>query len=324
MRTHLQILLPELEHLTIESEVTFALIYKREHITRQGNATLRQLAQQFATVPFLLMVHTLDTVHTTIRIPPVKKAQQAMAIQSRLQQMLLAPLQQHLFCYEPLPDHAFSVAWTERAPLQTLLHSLHTLGVNRVLMQPVCLSKTQTNAPTCYVWNKALELGTQLQHHTPLEKRLRRPLSWALIALAMLVAALYTHTRQQRDELQQLQALAQQAVSDRWPQPPVVIAPLKQAQQALQSAGQADQSAALRLPALLQQSAQWLQPLAPAVQSIGWDNHTLRITLQPDSNTQSVDSLLEQTHTQLQAQGLQWLYEPKKDPLVLQLQPLTP
>lgn len=324
MRTHLQILLPELEQLSLDTDVAFSVVHKRELVTRQGHATLKQLAQQFPTLPFLLLVHASDTVHTTISLPPLKKAQQAMAIQSRLQQMLLAPVSQHLFCYEAKPDHHFAIVWTERAPLQHLLGSLNALSVHRVIVQPISLSPTQPRAPHCYAIHKNLDFSAQLQHRTPWENRLTRPLLWALAVMLILVVGLYSHTRQQRDELHNLQTLAQQAVSDRWPQLPVVVAPLKQAQQALHNNAQPEQEQALVLQTLLQHSAQWLAPVTPAVQRLSWKDHTLSLWLQPDSDTQSLQALVDSTHEQLQAQGLQWHYQPQQNPLLLQLQPITP
>ena len=325
MRTHLQILLPELEQLSLDSDVAFSVVHKRELVTRQGHATLRQLAQQFPTLPFLLMVHPLDTVHTTITLPPLKKAQQAMAVQSRLQQMLLAPVSQHLFCYEAKPDHQFVVVWTERAPLQNLLQHLNTLSVHRIMLQPASLSPTLSRAPHCYALHKTLDFSTQLHHSTPWEKRLTRPLLWALAALFILVIGLYSYTQQQRNELQHLQSVTQQAVGDRWPHLPVVIAPLKQAQQALNSQAQPTTTASsASLQSMLQGSAQWLGPLTPSLQSLLWKEQTLSLLLHPDSNTQSLQGVLENTQAQLQAQGLQWHYQPQQNPLLLQLQPITP
>lgn len=325
MRTHLQILLPELEQLSLDSDVAFSVVHKRELVTRQGHATLRQLAQQFPTLPFLLMVHPLDTVHTTITLPPLKKAQQTMAVQSRLQQMLLAPVSQHLFCYEAKPDHQFVVVWTERAPLQNLLQHLNTLSVHRIMLQPASLSPTLPRAPHCYALHKTLDFSTQLHHSTPWEKRLTRPLLWALAALFILVIGLYSYTQQQRNELQHLQSVAQQAVGDRWPHLPVVIAPLKQAQQALNSQAQPTTTASsASLQSILQGSAQWLGPLTPSLQSLLWKEQTLSLLLHPDSNTQSLQGVLENTQAQLQALGLQWHYQPQQNPLLLQLQPITP
>lgn len=325
MRTHLQILLPELEQLSLDSDVAFSVVHKRDQVTRQGHATLKQLAQQFPTLPFLLMVHPLDTVHTTITLPPLKKAQHAMAVQSRLQQMLLAPLSQHLFCYEAKADHQFDVVWTERAPLQNLLQHLNLLSVHRIMLQPASLSPTLPRAPHCYALHKTLDFSTQLQHSTPWEKRLTRPLLGALATLLILVISLYSYTQQQGNELQRLQSVAQQAVSDRWPHLPVIVAPLKQAQQALNNQALPTTAASsVSLQSMLQGSAEWLRSLAPSLQSLTWKEQTLSLLLHPDSNTQSLEGVLENTRSQLLAQGLQWHYQPQQNPLLLQLQPITP
>ena len=324
MRTHLQILLPELAQLSLDNDVAFSVVHKRGQVTRHDHTSLRQLAQQFPSLPFLLLVQASDTVHTTISLPPLKKAQQAMAIQSRLQQMLLAPLSQHVFCYEAKPDHHFTVVWTERAPLQHVLRSLNALSIHRIMVQPASLSPTQPHSPQCYLIHKALDFSSQLQHSMPWEKQLTRPLLLGLTAMALVVVGLYSHTRQQHDELHTLQTLAQQAVSDRWPQLPVVVTPLKQAQQALHNMAQPEQRVTPSLQSLLQLSAQWLAPMTPNIQRLNWKDHTLQLFLHPDSNTQSLQTLVDSTHEQLQAQGLQWLYQPQQNPLLLQLQPITP
>lgn len=324
MRTHLQILLPELEQLSLDSDVAFSVVHKRDQVTRQGHATLRQLAQQFPTLPFADGTPAGYGTHHH-HLAAFKEGPTRHGCAKSLAANAASPLSQHLFCYEAKADHQFDVVWTERAPLQNLLQHLNLLSVHRIMLQPASLSPTLPRAPHCYALHKTLDFSTQLQHSTPWEKRLTRPLLGALAALFILVISLYSYTQQQGNELQHLQSVAQQAVSDRWPHLPVIVAPLKQAQQALNNQALPTTAASsVSLQSMLQGSAEWLRSLAPSLQSLTWKEQTLSLLLHPDSNTQSLEGVLENTRSQLQAQGLQWHYQPQQNPLLLQLQPITP
>lgn len=282
MRRYIQILLPELSTLSSDSILDYSLVNGNQ--SHQGSLSWAQLLQQYNRYRWFLLLAATDTVCTTLNFPLVKKSQRDNLIKSRVQQMLLGPLNQHVLCYQIVAPQNAQATWTARAPLERLQQQLQHAGVLNAHIQALAASPNQNTAQgQVYTPVSALNFARQLAQHSPLHNKLYQlaVLSLLLSACLWLVLSIQTSTLQA--QVAQTRQASVMAVQKQWPSIPTVIAPLAQARRALQEQGQ-DHTRPDAIHAI-QIALEKLAPLNVEILDLHWEDQLLSLTLADHAET---------------------------------------
>lgn len=244
MKTALRLALPPLRALTPESEIPFVLLDRDRHILRSGQLPLHDLAPAVPASRVEVILHPQDTVDTRIALPPLRGERLHAAAVAVVEPLSLSATDDLAIAFGPRDaDGQAPVAWTGRAALERGWTMLAQAGLkvaalyptNAVLPRqaggvndPLSLPADARWRHPAPAWSLALP---ELRPATQGRWRWRAPLAWSAAALAVWVAGLNIHAAQLAAEGQALQQSIHDRVAAAFPQLPLIMDPLKQAQQ---------------------------------------------------------------------------------------------
>ncbi|MFT0544865.1 type II secretion system protein GspL [Allopusillimonas ginsengisoli] len=272
--------------------MAFAIVEGDGRLVRAGRLPLHELGEQAGASPVYAILQAEDAVATTVTVPPVPASRLNAAVIGSIEPMALSDLQQLCIAHgRRAPDGTVDVAWSNRRPLQDAWSLLTTAGLSIVALVPQQLAlpvndpdpDRPLDLPADSRWLASLpgwSLAIDALRPASGLGRWRRALAWTAAAAAIWVLGLNWYAAQLKGQAETLRQSMQNAVAQAFPQIPVIIDPLKQAQQ---------QRDALRLSqgtaadddfiALAQATAQVLDFAQGHVLALHYDKGVLTLTL---------------------------------------------
>lgn len=245
MRQHLRLALPLLADLTPDTPVAFVLIDREGRIARAGQLPPRALSEIADSVAVHAILHLDDAVVADITVPPVPPKKLGAAVEGSIEPMVLSEVSQLCVAHSArAPDGTVTVAWTARQPLASTWALLAKAGLNVVAFIPQPLAVPANDPTPC----EPLELPAgprwlaplpnwSLAHETVRPQssrgRWRKAIGWSITAVALWTAGLSWYAAQLDNEVKSIRQGMQSSVAQAFPQIPVIIDPVRQAQQQL-------------------------------------------------------------------------------------------
>lgn len=242
-KKHIRLALPPLADLTEQSEVPYVVLDRDGGVLRSGAVPLAELGVERATGPVWVILAPGDAVAATVQLPPLSGRQLEAAVASSVEPMVLSELADLCIGYGPRSaDGKVSVAWTARRALAALWQRLGQMGLDVGGIVPHELAIPADDGhpahplrlPAGPRWLAALpnwslarddiRPAAQLRHW-------RKPLAWVVAAVVIWVLGLQVHAWQLRHEMRALRTQIESSVRQAFPAIPVIIDPVRQAQQ---------------------------------------------------------------------------------------------
>lgn len=298
MKTHLRIALPRLRELSPESVVVFALMDRDCTILRAGELALTELAAAVPARKIQAVLHPADTVATRLVVPPLSGPRLDAAVDALVEPLTLSATESLAVGHGPREaDGLACIAWTEREPLARAWRTLAEAGLQAVHFYPTSEvlapedgnrtdalglpvdARWQYNAPA---WSLSLPA---LRPAATGASRWSTPLYWGAAATLLWLVGLNLYAGQLSREASGLRSAMQRQVANAFPDIPVVVDPLKQAEQRRDSlrASQGEVSENDFIP-LAQAAARLLPDTRNRVMLAHYQNDALKLVVENDDN----------------------------------------
>lgn len=245
MKQHLRLALPLLAHLTPDTPIPFVLVDRDGRMARAGQLPLTELGASAGPVAVCAILHTDDAVVAGITVPPVPTQKLGAAVAGSIEPMVLSDISQLCIAHSTrAPDGAVTVAWTARQPLASAWALLAEAGLNVVafIPQPLALPADDPAPaeplalPAGSRWLAPLPAWS-LAHDTVRPRsargRWRKAIHGCVAAVVLWTVGLNWYAAQLDTEVESMQNGMRAAVEQAFPHIPVIIDPLRQAQQQL-------------------------------------------------------------------------------------------
>jgi general secretion pathway protein L len=165
--TRLRLALPPLESLTSDTELEFAQLDRKGHVSHTGISTLGQLGQQAKSQAVECFLHPMDTVLTCIELPPLSASRIDAAVTCAAQALILGPSEQmHVAHSARDADGQVHLSWLPKAVLDRLgqLLGLHGLKLSGLYPAPYRLAVPAAGQVNACVVEGQLLLRFTLAH----------------------------------------------------------------------------------------------------------------------------------------------------------------
>lgn len=245
MRQHLRLALPPLERLTIESRLAFVLVDREGRAARAGELTALELGAQLGAQPVYAILHPGDAIVAQITVPPVSSQRLGDAVAGSIEPMVLSDIEQLCVAHSPRgPDGAVTVAWATRRPLTDAWSLLADAGLDVTAFIPLELAlpagdpqrDNQLALPGGPRWLAPLpswSLAHDSMRPTSAGGRWRKAAWWGVAAAAVWLLGLNLYAARLQGEVDALHTNMRTTVTQAFPQIPIVIDPVRQAQNQL-------------------------------------------------------------------------------------------
>lgn len=245
MRQHLRLALPPLERLTLETRLAFVLVDREGRAARAGELTALELGTQLGAHPVYAILHPSDAIVAQITVPPVSSQRLGDAVAGSIEPMVLSDIEQLCVAHSPrAPDGAVTVAWATRRPLTDAWSLLADAGLDVAAFVPLELAlpagdpqrDNQLALPGGPRWLAPLpswSLAHDSMRPTSAGGRWRKAAWWAAAAAAVWLLGLNLYASRLQGEVDALHANMRTTVTQAFPQIPIVIDPVRQAQNQL-------------------------------------------------------------------------------------------
>jgi len=242
MRQHLRVALPPLTTLTLDTSIAFVLIDREGHAARSGQLPLAELGAQAGPEPVHAVLHPDDAIVADITVPPVSSQRLDAAVISSIEPMTLSDVRELCVAHGPrAASGAVTVAWTARRPLEEAWSLLAGAGLDIAAFVPHSLALPADDPrpfqplelPVQARWLAALpawSLAREESRPASASGRWRRAIYWTSAAALVWIIGLNWYAAQLGKQVSTLQRDMQNAVLQAFPQIPVVIDPVRQAQ----------------------------------------------------------------------------------------------
>ncbi|MBV6274017.1 general secretion pathway protein GspL [Alcaligenaceae bacterium CGII-47] len=243
MGRHLRLALPPLSCLSADEQLAFAMIGRDGRLGRAGQLPLRELDGVAGNWPVWAILHPDDAIVTRLTVPPVSAKRLDAAVMGSIEPMVLSELDELVVAHGPrASDGSVTVAWSDRARLGRAWTMLAQAGLTISAFVPHQLALPAADSDL----TRPLTLPADARWLAPLPNWSlardelhpgigagcwRRPGVWGLAACAVWVLGLNGYAMQLDDQVQGLQQSMQQTVMQAFPQIPVILDPVRQAQQ---------------------------------------------------------------------------------------------
>lgn len=242
MRQHLRLALPLLSDLTLDTNIAFVLVDREGRVARAGQLPLAELGADAGSVAVHAILHPDDAVVAGITVPPVPTQRLSAAVAGSIEPMALSEISQLCVAHGArAADGTVTVAWAARKPLVKTWALLAEAGLNIVAFIPQSLALPPGDPqpgeplglPAGPRWLAPFP-GWSLAHEelrpASASGRWRRAIYWTTAAAAVWIVGLNWYAAQLSNEVKVLQQNMQHSVVQAFPQIPVVIDPVRQAQ----------------------------------------------------------------------------------------------
>lgn len=247
MKQHLRLALPPLDQLDSESQIAFVLVNRQGRVARAGELAPAQLAAQCPSVPVYAVLHPDDAVVTQITVPPVSSQRLSAAVLGSVEPLVLSDLDHLCVAHSPRNEQGeVTVAWATRRSLAQAWSMLSGAGLDIAGIYPHPLAVPQTDGQL----QKPLALPAGPQWLAPLPSwslahdslrpatakgRWGKAVRWAGFAAVVWIVGLNVYAARLQGEVKALEHSQQAAVLQAFPEIPIVIDPLRQARNQLES-----------------------------------------------------------------------------------------
>lgn len=300
----LRVALPLLATWADSLPLPYVWIDRQGRVARGGELSAAELAAAFPHVRTQIVLHPDDVIVTAVNVPAVPGNRYDAAVRSTLEGLVLGDLDTLAIGYSPrAKDGTAVVAWTARDALRNAWQRLSAVGllVHGFYPLQIWSDLTTPNQPEPLQhsgdprWRAAAPVWslTVPQLAPRLRSRWRGTIAWLSGAAAIWIVGLNLYAAQLHGEAQQLRQRMEDDVRDAFPELPVILDPLRQAQQG-RDALQAVQggSSGKDLLSLARAAAQVLPFSADAVDRMTYQNDVMSLTLnQSESGASLTPSL---------------------------------
>lgn len=244
MKTALRLALPPLRALTGDARIAFVLLDRDRRILRAGELPLCDIASALPASRVEAVLHPQDTVDTRVALPPLRGDRLQAAVIASVEPLTLSATDELAIAFGPRDAEGQApVAWADRAALVRGWTALAQAGLDVAAFYPTNTvwpaeagrpdgplslpadARWQQPGPA---WSLAL---ADLRPAARGGSRWRAPALWAAAALMVWIGGLNIHAAQLASEGEALQQAIHDRVARAFPELPVVMDPLKQAQQ---------------------------------------------------------------------------------------------
>jgi len=287
----LRVALPPLTDWSDATPLAYAWLDRQGRVARGGSLAAAALAAAFPHARTQAILHPDDAIVAAVKVPAVPANRYAAAVRGTLEGLVLGDLDALAVGHgSRAADGTVMAAWTAREALRAAWQRLSAAGLAVQAFYPLQVWSDPPAAGQPPVlhdlqdprwqapgpgWSLALP---QLAPRQP--SRWRGAAAWLAGAAAVWIVGLNFHAAQLERETQQLRQRMERDVRDAFPDLPVVLDPLRQAQQGLDAlrAGQGDASGKDFL-SLARVAAQVLPFAADAVDRLAYRNDVLTLSL---------------------------------------------
>lgn len=240
MKNTLRLALPRLADLDAHTLLDYAWFDRKGMCTQRGQLNSAALGASFAQTRSEAVLHPDDAIAATVQVPAVPQARFGEAVRSALEPLVLSQLDDLAIGHSTrAPDGSVIVAWAAREPLRRawLLLSTHGLRLHAIIAPQTLAPKTDEplSDPTDPRWRApAPKWSLALPQLAPTRpSRWRSAWCWTALASLVWIAGLNVYASQLRREAAALQTAMHTQVREAFPELPVIMDPLRQAQQGL-------------------------------------------------------------------------------------------
>jgi len=264
LKNTLRIALPDLAELSATVPLAYAWFDRQGRCARSGELTAAALATGFAGARVEAVLVPDDAIVTTVQVPAVPARLLTAAVRGVTEPLVLGDLEELALGHGPrAADGTVTVAWTERDALARAWRLLSQAGLRVDALLPAQLVLPRDDAhpqqrlmlPADARWhNDAPRWSLALPALSPRQTSpWRAPLWWAAAAMMVWVVGLNIHAARLRAEAVALRAGMEAQVRVAFPDIPVVVDALRQAEQGRNAllAGQGSSSNADFVPLAL-------------------------------------------------------------------------
>ncbi len=242
MKQHLRLALPPLQRLSPETPIAFVQVDREGRAARSGEQTAAQLGAHAGSQPVYAILHPDDAIVAEITVPPVSAQRLHAAVVGSIEPMVLSDVEQLCVAHGPrLPDGRVSVAWTARRTLADAWALLAEARLDVAAFVPHALAlpagdprpEVPLELPAGPRWLAPLpawSLAHDSLRPASAGGRWRKAAWWGAAAAAVWILGLNVYASRLQGEVKTLQHNMREAVTRAFPEIPVVIDPLRQAQ----------------------------------------------------------------------------------------------
>ncbi|CAM4126598.1 type II secretion system protein GspL [Bordetella muralis] len=295
VKNTLRIALPPLAEWTDSTPLAYAWLDRQGRVARGGGLPATELAAAFAQARTQVVLHPDDVIVAMINVPAVPANRYAAAVRGILEGLVLGDMDGLAIGHSKrAEDGTAIVAWTPREALRSAWQRLSAAGLSVQAFYPLqiwsdqpCIDQAaplhNIEDPRWQASNPGWSLAIpQLAPRQP--SRWRGAAAWIAGAALIWIVGLNIHAAQLQRETEQLRQHMERDVRDAFPDIPVVLDPLRQAQQGRDAlrTGQGDTSGK-DLLSLARVAAQVLPFAADAVDLLVYQNDVLTLRLSDGS-----------------------------------------
>ncbi|OZI33831.1 general secretion pathway protein GspL [Bordetella genomosp. 10] len=323
MKNTLRIALPDLAGLSATAPLAYAWFDRQGRCARSGELAAAALATAFPGARVEAVLAPADAIVATVQVPAVPKRVLTAAVHGAMEPLLLSDMDELAVGHGArAADGAVTVAWAEREPLARAWRLLAGAGLRVDALLPAQLVLPQDDAapdqpltlPADARWrHDAPRWSLALPALSPRQRSpWRAPLWWTAAAAAVWILGLNIHAARLRGEAASLHARMEAQVRAAFPDIPVVVDPLRQAEQGRNAllAGQGGSSAGDFVPLALA-TAGALPFAAGHAAALRYADEAITITLD-DADGKDPEQLA-QMPAMAQAASAQGLHIEKQD-----------
>lgn len=319
MKNTLRIALPPLAALHPHSLLPYAWYDRRGQLARQGEDTAQALATAYRQQPAEAILHPDDVITAEVNVPWLGRARHDAVVRGALEPLVLGELDDLAIGYSPRGSEGrVNVAWTPRDLLERACATLTAqglrlrslipaseLGADGVLHEKAD-PRWQAATPA---WSIALPRQASGTH-----SRWRAPLRLLALAALLWLAGLNIYAARQEGEAQALRARMNQQVKTTFAVP-VVLDPVRQAQQGLQAlqTGQGQANTTGLLP-LARSTARLLPSAQDNLHKLSYADQALTLQLMANEDSTRQLAATPKLIQEASAAGLK-VEQHEKDPI---------
>ncbi|OZI55893.1 type II secretion system protein GspL [Bordetella genomosp. 4] len=295
VKNTLRIALPPLAEWTDSTPLAYAWLDRQGRVARGGGLPATELAAAFAQARTQVVLHPDDVIVATINVPAVPANRYAAAVRGILEGLVLGDMDGLAIGHgKRAADGTAIVAWTPREALRSAWQRLSAAGLSVQAFYPLqvwsdqpCIDQAAPlhtiEDPRWQAPNPGWSLAVpQLAPRQP--SRWRGAAAWMAGAALIWIVGLNIYALQLEHETEQLRQHMEREVRDAFPDIPVVLDPLRQAQQGRDAlrTGQGDASGK-DLLSLARIAANVLPFATDAVDLLVYQNDALTLRLNDGS-----------------------------------------
>ncbi|GAB3104353.1 hypothetical protein GCM10027288_11220 [Bordetella tumbae] len=299
VKNTLRIALPPLAEWTDSTPLAYAWLDRQGRVARGGGLPATELAAAFTQARTQVVLHPDDVIVATINVPAVPANRYAAAVHGILEGLVLGDMEGLAVGHSKRAEDGMALAaWTPREALRSAWQRLSAAGLSVQAFYPLqvwsdspCADQAEPlhniQDPRWQAPNPGWSLAVpQLAPRQP--SRWRGAAAWIAGAALIWIVGLNIYAAQLEHETQQLRQHMERDVRDAFPDIPVVLDPVRQAQQGRDAlrTGQGDTSGK-DLLSLARIAAQVLPFAADAVDLLAYQNDALTLTLDDGSQDSS-------------------------------------